>query len=113
MGKKFEEIGLTQAQVFCALYNRAQPQGMGVLHYTPGDMKEDTAKEILERVRSSGGEMYVDYFLGRVMKVDLTDDDKPLYLGLYNRDNGYGAGERAISDMLEKLTRPTSSMVQN
>ncbi len=77
--------------VFAALYNRAKVQGLGFLHATPGDMTEEEAKSILEEFK---GDLYFDYFRGRVMKVDLSKDE--LRTDLYNRDNGFEAAEKAI-----------------
>lgn len=74
--------------VLAALYNAAQPQGMGFLQYQPGDMTESEAEHILKT------QTYFDYLRGRVMKVDLSTDE--LDTRLYNRDNGPGAAERAI-----------------
>jgi hypothetical protein len=82
--------GLDKVKVLQALYERAKPQGMGFLHYTPGPLPEAEAKACLER------HPYFDYLNGRVMKVDLGKDT--LDPRLYDRDNGDGAAERALQD---------------
>ena len=41
---------LDKAEVLAALYNRAQPQGMGFLHYTPEDMTVEEAQVVLEKL---------------------------------------------------------------
>ena len=96
--------GLDKAAVLAALYNHAQVLGMGVLHARKGDMTLEEARKIL-----AGGDStdyphkqttYFDYLHGRVMKVDLSGDK--LRTELYNRDNGPGAAERALSDLLKK-----------
>lgn len=84
---------LDKAAVLAALYNRARPQGMGFLHYTPEPMTHDQARELLGKMH----EPYFDYLKGRVMKVDLGKDQ--LYVGLYDRDNGHGAAASAIADL--------------
>ncbi len=81
---------LNKAEVLAALYNRAQPQGLGFLHYTLRNMTVEQAQEILD-----GGTTYFDYLKGRVMKVDLSGDD--LHTILYNRNNGPEAAEMALS----------------
>jgi hypothetical protein len=42
-----------------------------------------------------GEQVYFDYLRGRVMKVDLSKDAFDPWL--YDRDNGAGAAERAVS----------------
>lgn len=81
---------LNKAKVLAALYNRAQPQGMGFLHHISEDMTVTQAQEILD-----GGQTYFAHHNGRVMKVDLSGDN--LKTALYNRDNGPEAAETALS----------------
>lgn len=89
--------GLTRAAVLAALYNASRPQGMGFLQYTPKPMTEAEAGELLAE---SGPRPYFDYLQGRVMKIGL-DNETELDAGLYDRDNGAGAAQRAI-DALRK-----------
>jgi len=42
---------------------------------------------------------YIDYFSGRVFKANISG--KTFETGLYNRDNGNGAAERIVKDILE------------
>jgi hypothetical protein len=83
--------GLSKAAVLAALYNNAQPQGMGFLHYDPKPWTEADAAAYISQVN---GHMYFDYVKGRVIKTDLSDDE--VGTGLYNRDNGEGSAERVI-----------------
>lgn len=88
---------LTEEQkpvALAALYNASQPQGMGFLHFTPEEMTADEAKELLKQTT------YFDYLKGRVMKVNFSGEF--VDLRLYDRDNGQGAGERAILEALTK-----------
>lgn len=80
---------ISSARVLAALYNRAKPQGLGMLHFTPADMTEDEAGELLATCT------YFDYLQGRVMKVDLSEPDGFDPRG-YDRDNGDGAAKQAI-----------------
>lgn len=84
--------GLKKAAVLAALYNASKPQGMGFMHYDPAPMTEEEAAELLQRGT------YFDYLKGRVMKVDLRDDDG-FRAGGYDRDNGKGAAQRAIDEL--------------
>ena len=88
----------SKAQVLAALYNNSKPQGMGMLHFNPTPMTEAEAQEMLD-----DGQTYFDYVQGRVMKIDLSDDEMDTYL--YNRDLGQGAAERVIAGLnkIEKV----------
>ena len=81
--------GLSKAKVLAALYNSSKPLGMGFLQYIPDDMTESEAAKLLTEGT------YFDYLKGRVMKVDLSSDEK-FEEYLYDRDNGVGAAQRAI-----------------
>lgn len=81
--------GLNKADVLAALYNASKPLGMGSLHYDPKPMDRAEAEGLLNQGS------YFDYLKGRVMKVDLSGDTLDPWL--YDRDNGEGAAQRAIS----------------
>ena len=85
--------GLSKADVLRALYNNAKTQGMGIIHYTPEDMSREEAQAHLD-----DGRTYFDYVKGRVMKVDLGGDS--LGVVLYDRDNGPGAAQKALAELL-------------
>ena len=86
--------GLDKREVLAALYNAARPQGMGFPQYKPEPMTTIEAGEIL----AEGS--YFDYLNGRVMKVNLKNDNEFEEL-LYDRDNGIGSAELVI-DTLRK-----------
>jgi hypothetical protein len=90
--------GIEKHKVLMALYNNSKPLGMGMMHYTPEDMTESEAKEILTKRFS------FDYLKGRVMKVDLSEDEFDPWL--YDRDNGEGAAEKALSGLLSNQVKP-------
>lgn len=83
--------GKNKAEILAKLYNNAIPQGMGFTHYVPAPMTVEEAQKILE-----SGQTYFDYLMGRVMKVNLGNDE--LDTRLYNRDNGFQAAERALEN---------------
>lgn len=83
---------MNKATVLAALYNRAKPQGMGLLHYTPQDMSIEEAQNLLD-----SGQTYFDYVKGRVMKIDLESDS--LRTDLYDHDNGHGAAALVLSQL--------------
>lgn len=85
--------GLNKGKVLAALYNNAKVQGMGIFQAERGNMTTEEAEELLK------SQTYFDYLKGRVMKVDLSENE--LETWLYNRDNGEGAAERVISRLSE------------
>jgi hypothetical protein len=94
--------GLDKAEVLAALHRESKAQGMGILHDRGPLTVEQCRKVLAERQAGAKDEfsfaegLYFDYLTGRVMKVDLSNDDgfDPF---LYDRDNGPGAAERAVS----------------
>ena len=83
--------GLNKAAVLAVLYNASRPLGMGFLHYDPSPMTVEEAQKILETTKD------FDYLKGRVMKVNLSEDEFTPHL--YDRDNGQGAAERAVNTL--------------
>ncbi|MGF9891777.1 hypothetical protein [Priestia megaterium] len=82
--------GLDKRKVLQALYDSAQPLGMGFLHYTPEPLTLDQAENALAE------NLYkFDYLKGRVLKVNIIGDTFDSWL--YDRDNGEGAAEQAIN----------------
>lgn len=90
-----DRTNITDAEVFMVLYNRARTGGRAVLAYNPAPMSLEEAKKV---VCAKGPVSYVDYFMGRVMKIDIAEN--PLNTLLYNRDNGPGAAEEALMDYM-------------
>jgi len=82
--------GLDKADVLAVLYNSSKPLGLGFMQYDSKPMNKEEAQTILD-----SGRNYFDYLKGRVMKVDLSRNT--LDTRLYDRDNGQGAAESAIS----------------
>ncbi|MCK9567394.1 hypothetical protein M0R72_00425 [Candidatus Pacearchaeota archaeon] len=80
-----------KADVLAALYNSARAQGLGNLWHIPADMTREQAEHILTLSLS------FDYLQGRVMKVDLSGDSFDPFL--YDRDNGEGAAQAALSKL--------------
>ena len=83
--------GLDKATVFQALFNASKQQGMGTLDPRGRDsMTIETAREVVD----TKAPLAFDYFLGRVLKVDITGDEFDPWL--FDRDNGKGAAAAAI-----------------
>jgi len=86
--------GCDRSEVLAALYNRARPVGLGLLHYTPDPMTVEEARRLLD----TPGPHYFDYVKGRSLKIDLSGDT--LNPDLYDRDNGSGAAREALAHLL-------------
>lgn len=81
---------VTREAALAALFNRAKPQGLGMLQYDKAHvMTENEAMLVL-----MNGD-YVDYLEGRVIKVDFKNPEE-IDTTLYDRDNGKDAGEGAV-----------------
>ena len=82
-----------RARALVALYNASFAQNMGLLAYRPGDLSLEEAEKVLAH------NPYVDYLMGRVIKVNFGPDE--LNFRLYDRDCGEGSGERVVREALE------------
>lgn len=95
--------GLDKAEVLAALYNNAKPLGYGILHFDPTPMTAEAAQAIIDNESAApdypGNRrgLYFDYLKGRVMKVNLSDDE--FDPRLYDRDNGQGAADKALDSL--------------
>ncbi len=99
----FIEYGkLSKAEVLMVLYNSAKTQGMGIFSYQIGQMTLEQAKNLLDKQK------YFDYLKGRVMKVDLSNDDG-FESGLYDRDNGEGAAKKYLDEYIDKKSKKEST----
>ncbi|MGC8662487.1 MAG: hypothetical protein ACP5RT_01735 [Candidatus Micrarchaeia archaeon] len=84
---------LDKAEVLAALYNAAIPVGLGIFHYDPKPMTQESAKEFLK------AQIYFDYINGRAMKIDLSGNDfDPTS---YDENNGEGTAAFVVSILRE------------
>jgi len=87
--------GINKAEILSALFNASRQQGMGFLDKRGSQlMTVEDAQTIID-----DGHLYFDYLYGRVMKISLKGGE--LETRLYDRDNGLGAAEAAISHLLK------------
>lgn len=81
---------MDKAEVLRVLYNDSKQQGMGFLHARGREpLTHAEAEELLKQGTS------FDYLHGRVMKVNIGGNSLDPWG--YDRDNGQGAAQRAIS----------------
>ncbi len=98
-----DTTGIDRAALLAALYNRAQPLGLGFLHYDPTPMTTETAAKLIEETKQEwppgSGEFqaFFDYLKGRVVKTDVLQDRIDSYL--FDRDNGEGALAAAVEGL--------------
>lgn len=83
--------GLDKAKCLKALYDHSHEQGMSFFGRFTDNLTLDDCR------RQLGGGSYVDYFNGRVIKVDFSGDE--FNEALYDRDCGPGAAARAIDSI--------------
>jgi hypothetical protein len=88
--------GLSKAAVLAALYNRAEPRGMGFLHYHPEPMTLEQAEFL---IAGEPGRLDYDYLAGRCMKVDLSGDSFDPWL--FDREYGQGAAQEVVTLLRE------------
>lgn len=84
--------GLNKAEVLKVLYDHSHEQGLGFLQAVPkGTVTVAHCEELLKQT------IYFDYLYGRILKVNLSDDE--FDERLYDRDCGDGAAQRAIESL--------------
>lgn len=76
-------------EVLLNLYNNAHSRGLGFSNYNPKPMNRKEAQDLLKRFT------YFGYLPGRSLQIDLTYDI--IDTSTYNKNNGAGAAEKAIS----------------
>jgi hypothetical protein len=95
---KVGEIEVPAAKLLMELYNRSAPQGLGFLHAQAGNLSLFEAEAALEGRQK----FHFDYLHGRPIKIkpreDNVIDDHDIFL--YERDNGEGAFEAAMTEAL-------------
>ena len=106
--------GLDKAEVLLALWNASRMQGMSFLGFlASGELTLKQAKQEIEsrKRKTNDGEdsIYFDYLNGKVMKVDLGQDE--FDPRLYDRDNGTGAAQHAIDNL--KLAHKVAARVSD
>lgn len=92
--------GIAKAKILCALYNHTcvAPAAIRFNNAGPTTLSEESAAEIIAEREKEGSGLYFDYLQGHMIKTDISGD--VLNLGLYDRDNGAGAGEKAIRSII-------------
>lgn len=88
-------IGMNKPKLLLYLWKNSKESPTYALLKKMGHY-EDREPNIEDCIRAIENGSYVDYFFGRVIKVDFNR----INFNLYDRDCGSGAGENAVLDML-------------
>ena len=100
---KVDISGLDKVEILQALFDRAQPVGMGYIHYDKNHkLSQKDAQRILEEEDGDA-----DYIFGRYMKVDVSGDQ--LETWEYNSENGDNVAEEIIQELRKKHNQKSSS----
>ncbi|WP_327416403.1 hypothetical protein [Streptomyces sp. NBC_01233] len=115
--------GLEPAAVVAALYNHAQPVGLGMAaEGSDRQLNVDEARRLLDEVPTISvrqappsdlpyadafGNLFINYLQGRPMYVSITGSE--LDTGRYDRDHGDGAAERIVEDLKQTREATTSA----
>ncbi|MCM1215465.1 MAG: hypothetical protein NC548_13210 [Lachnospiraceae bacterium] len=84
--------GLDKAEVLLALWKHSHEQGMSFFGTFTNNPTLGDCRNALKQCNN-----YIDYFNGRVIKVDFSGDE--FNPGLYDRDCGSGAAQRAVDSI--------------
>ena len=91
MSSQVNIVGLDPAAVLAALYNVAQPKGLGFLQYNPAPMSVEVAKAILSKTTS------FDYLRGRALKIDIEGDF--LHARVFDEYHSPGLAARVVESL--------------
>lgn len=89
--------GLDKGALLAALYNASKPQGLGFIQYNTKPMSAEEGNELIKEDGHS-----FDYLNGRVMKINISDDQ--MSTGGYDRDNGQGAVATVVQNLRSGFT---------
>lgn len=112
MRAKIDISGIDKATLVAELFNNSKPLGLGFFAAkTNTKMTAEAAQRYLDK-----GQTYFDYLEGRVMKIDVSENEMDPWG--YDRDNGQGAANKVVeaikkSQSLEfKPAKPTNLLEQ-
>lgn len=87
--------GIDKAELLIGLYDNSHQQGFGMFQ-PEKQLTIQEAKEVLKQTTS------FDYLFGKVMKVDLGNDES-FEERLYDRDNGKGRAQRVVNNIRAQM----------
>jgi len=92
-----EITGIDLVKFAQAVYELSQPQGMGILHYTPEPLTAEEAKQLMrDDDRSPLG---MDYVKGRACKMHIRRENGKLFIS----DTWYDHTDRVYDELLGRF----------
>lgn len=102
--------GVNLIKLIKGVYKRSEPIGMGYLHYTPGELTDAEAQEVLDLSTTAGHDLtvFMDYVKGRCCKFNVWDEGDKLMARSYWLDHStakYAAllQELGLSSLIETV----------
>ena len=77
-------------------YNLSRPQGLGHLHFEPGELTDEEAVDLINE--DSRTPVSLDYVKGRAVKMTVHKQDGKLFVS----DNWYDHSEEDLNTLLER-----------
>lgn len=93
-----EITGVDLAHFVRAAYSPSRPQGLGFMHYQPGDLGDDVVKQILDNGRGNIA-VSMDYVNGRACKMTVFRDGERLFIN----NSWYDHSDGALADLLTSV----------
>lgn len=87
--------GIEKGVLLHQLWRFSQAQGISYLGLPIKPVNEDTFREIIKMYQDEGRDLYFDYLMGKVMKIDISADEMDPWL--YDRDNGVGQAQLVVN----------------
>jgi hypothetical protein len=84
-------------EAVAAAYDLSRPQGLGMLHFQPGQLTDEQIEEIIELGHRRGG-LHMDYVKGRACKFSVHEQEGRFYVSPRWFDHSH-------DDLVELLTR--------
>ena len=99
MENMIEITGASLVEVVKAAYDLSVPQGLGMLHYTPGSLSDEEAAALVRPEVNPHVPVYLDYVRGRACKFRVEDHGGRLYIC---RD-WYDHSDEQLARLLERI----------
>lgn len=79
--EKIDITGSDLVAVVKAAYELSRPQGMGLMHFTPGPLSDEQAQQIVDQQSKTGRiALSLDYVNGRAVKLTVFREDDKLFV---------------------------------
>lgn len=97
MEKRIDITGVDLRTLIKSAYAHSQPQGLGMLHYEPGELEDEMVDLILER-GNDRRPVDLDYVKGRSLKFTVFKENDRLYVRSYWYDHSPSQLKSVLQD---------------